>query len=221
MRLIIKMKTAYIIFFTSIICITCKGQIQPDSNGVNSCLPSLSIVTVAAFHFAQNIDSVDNMKSTSQIDSINGDFWEQLSADNFYYYYSEDTFKLSKPTLWLNVKGVTVLMYFKENHMIDQITCLDSCKMTEMDFDKEGRVIAKYFCDYSKPNDCYSRRYRDGVINSETIFQPLIYSGIKELDSLYENYKQYKAIPVKDIYYDEKGKKIKEREIDRKFLFKQ
>lgn len=115
----------------------------------------------------------------------------------------------------------TIIFFFKKNNLLNRIVYSDSCTTTEIDFDEKEHIIRKYFCDFSKPDNCYSKSYTNGVIKVEIDYEPLVFSGVKDVSLLQSKFQVEKTIPIKYIYYDSNGNKVSEEKVDSKLLYKE
>ena len=94
--------------------------------------------------------------------------------------------------------------------------CSDSCKVYEIDYDTAGRITEQFYCDYNKPNDCYTKDYYPGgKIADETIYTPRNYYKYP-IDTTFINSfsATNRVIPLKFIEYDENGKIAREIDLE-------
>src|ERR1700722_15266394 len=161
--------TFIILFYFTIVCSNVKGQTEASHSAKAFCdLPNVVLGAFDTTNCKIKIDTVDQMRSILEMGNGNNGFIQQFIDGGFQYYYQKDTDKNSFPVLEFNFKSKTVFIFLKKNNHIDQILYYDSCKVTEIVFDENGQIQGKYFCDYSKPDNCYDKSYNNGLPRLET-----------------------------------------------------
>lgn len=178
-------------------------------------LPNIVVKTKTPEKFKFYRDSVKDIRSVFACDTINQSFIQYLSESSIDYSYNYiDMGEFTFSDVSINLKRGKIFIRFNKDRTINHIVCQDSCIETEVDVAADGRIVSKYYCDYSRPDNCYCLLYDDkGVLITKTYYTPFCYSNIKDSNIL-QRYEQMKTIPVKVITFDKEGQKISEQKIE-------
>jgi len=201
------MRTFLIIFNCIVfININVTGQIRfNDSN----CIESPYVWTVFDTKDCRNhVDTINQMKSISQIDSSDGNrYLQQFNEGDFHLYYQHDT---NEHIMQYQLGITSIYIAFRNNGLIYVMRRADSCKVTEIKYDENGNISQLFYCDYSKPNNCFRKEYYGGKLIDEIFYTPSTFS--QPIDSTFLNTFSLvnKVIPLKMIQYDDKGKVVRE-----------
>jgi hypothetical protein len=177
------------------------SQTRINKYAYDTCVPSI----LGWFLFDTNgckkqVDTVNGMKSVLQIDSSGNRYFEQFTLGDSHLYYQHDT---NTYLMRYNLENTKVFIYFWNNGLIHVMNFVDSCKVSEIRYDKIGNVTQQFYCDYSKPDDCYLKDYLDGKIYTESLYTPFAFKQLSESDlhSLNSFCKEMKIVPLKMIFF--------------------
>lgn len=208
-------------FGVLLVYIVTQYNIYAQKSYINGTLAKCDLPTIAIGFESQNgvkynKDTAGGLTSLLDIDTAAKTYVERLECNSFNYYHYNNSVGTELSDISIRQKKSNVIVFFNKDYTINQIIYQDSCTETEIDFGINGRILAKYYCDYSKPDSCYSEVYNlQGSITSKTFYVPFCYSNVVDKKIL-ERYMDKKAIPIKRAEFDSKGNKLSQYKIDNK-----